>query len=153
MSLDSATIATGIAALSISGVTVKNITETPQQVQPRDCPLLFPMPNGWKKGGNSEPADGPATFGSPTTRYWIFNRTYEYVYLHAPVGSGRGLVDQNPSMSAKEDAIVTALLALNLTDVDVKNVSTDQFGVITDPTGAKFHGFLVTIILREKVNP
>ena len=153
MSLGAGGIATAIAGLTISGMTVKDVTATPQQVQPRDCPILFPMPNGWIKGGSAEPADGPATFGTPSTRFWMFNRTFDYVYLHAPVGAGRGLLDQNPGMGSSADAIMTALTTLDVTGVDVKNVSIGQFGTITDPTGTQFYGFIVSIVLREKVNP
>jgi hypothetical protein len=153
MGLDAGAIATGIAALTITGVTVKDITAIPQQVQPRDCPVLFPSPDGWLTGSNGEPADGPATFGSASSRMWIFNRTLQYVYLHSTAGSGRGLYETIPALSDKADAIQQAILLLDLSQVDVQSVNISAFGVLTDPTGGNFYGFLVTIQLREKVNP
>jgi hypothetical protein len=152
MSLSSTTIATGIAALSISGVTVKDITSIPEGISARALPVLFPAPSGWMGGGNGEPSTGPATFGTKSTRLWIFNRTYNYVYLHAPVGSGRGLYDHYSSMSGKADAILEALLTLDLSGVDVKNIVISDFGVLQDPAGEQYYGFTITIMLREMVN-
>lgn len=152
MSLSSTTIATGIAALSISGVTVKDITGIPEGISDRTLPILFPAPSSWMGGGNGEPSTGPATFGTPTTRFWIFNRTYNYVYLHAPVGSGRGLYDHYSSMSSKADAILEAILTLDLSGIDVKNVIISDFGVLEDPAKKQYYGFTLAIMLREKVN-
>ncbi len=156
MALNSLAIATGIAALgpiTASGtIDILDITAEPNQVQPRDCPLMFPMPNGYLGGSNSEPSDGPETFGTPTTRSWVFDRSYKYVYLHAPVGAGRGLLDQNPGMCQNADAISTALTQLDLAGIDVKNVGIGQFGVLQDPAGNKFYGYLVTVLLRERIN-
>jgi len=153
MTLSAATIASGVAGITVTGVTFKDITAIPEQVQPRDCPIMFPQPNGWLSGGNGEPNDGPATFGTPTTRYWLFNRKYEYVYLHAPVGSGRGLVDHYSGMAAKLDLIITALLALDMTQVDLMTVDIGAFGTLQDPAGSNFFGFTLGLTFREKVNP
>ena len=152
MSFSSTTIATAIAALSVTGVTVKDITAIPEQVEPRDCPILFPSPDGWMSGGNGEPEDGPTTFGTTTTRLWQFNRTYHYVYLHEVVGATRGLKDIYSALATKADAIITAITRLNVTDVDVKNVNISNFGVLSDPAGNSFFGFSLDITLRERLN-
>ena len=152
MSFSSTAIASGIAALSISGVTVKDIDEIPESVLSRDCPVLFPSPDGWMTGGNGEPGEGPTTFGTPTTRLWTFNRGYRYVYLHSQVGAGRGLLDVISAMSTKADAIITAITKLDVTDVDVKNVAISEFGVLTSPDGKSFFGFTVDITMRERLN-
>lgn len=152
MALSSATIATAIAALSVSGVTIKDLSAQPTNITVRDCPVMFPKPNEWKDGGNGEPADGPATFGTPTTRYWVFNRTYRYTFAYAPADSGRNLQDYNPGMSAKEDLILTALTTLDVSGADVMNVSTSGFGIVEDGTGNSFHGMEIAVTMREKVN-
>jgi hypothetical protein len=150
MSLSSATIATGIANLSVTGVTIKDVTAIPESVNARDCPILFPSPDGWLLGGNP---DGPTTFGTPSTRYWVFDRGFDYVYLHAPVGSGRGLIDNIPAMATKLDLIMTAITLLDLTNVDVKGVSCSAFGLLVDPAGNSFYGCHVQITIREVLNP
>jgi len=152
VTFSSSTIATGIAALSITGVTVKDITAIPERVEARDCPILFPSPDGWMTGGNGEPSEGSTTFGTATTRLWTFNRSYKYIYLHAGVGSGRGLKDHISAMSGKADAILTAISALDVSDVDVKNMTIGEFGVLTDPAGKSFYGFILDITLRERLN-
>ena len=152
MSFSSTAIATGIAALTITGVTVKDITNIPESVADRDCPILFPHPDGWMAGGNGEPGEGPTTFGTPTTRLWTFNRGYQYVYLHHAVGTGRSIKDFYSAMATKADAIITAITKLDITDVDVKNVTIGNFGTILDPAGKSFFGFTVDVVMRERLN-
>lgn len=152
MSLNSAAIAAGIAALTVSGVTIKDISNIPEAVTPRDLPMLYPSPNNWKNGGTSEPSTGALTFGPPTGRTWLFNRIYKYVYLHAPAGAGRSIAENYTALSAKEDAIVEALTALDLANVDVKQIEVADYGVLEDSAGSKFYGFTVTLTLREYLN-
>lgn len=153
MSLSAKNIASAISGLTIGSIKVKDIDEIPEQVQPRDTPILFPNPDGWLEGGNAEPADGPATFGPAANRLWIFSRTLNYVYLHAPVGSNRGLFAQIPSLSDAADAITEALLGLDISQVDVQSVRVSGFSVLTAPDGANYFGFSLALTCREKVNP
>jgi hypothetical protein len=156
MALSSTGVATGIAALSISGVTVRDITAIPEKVEPRNLPMLFPSPADWMLGGTGEgtpnSALGPSSFGTPTTRYWLFNRVYQYIYLHAPVGSGRGLYSHYSNMATNADAILTAITTLDLTGVDVRQIDIGSYGTLQDPAGGQFYGFTVTVTLRERIN-
>ena len=153
MGLNARTIASAIAGMTVTGVTIKDVTGIPEQVQPRDCPILFPDPIAWMAGGNGEPSDGPATFGTPTNRMWVFDRVYRYVYLHASAGAGRGLPDQYPTLSDANDAIATALTALDITGVDIKTIAPDHVGILADPAGNNFYGFQLALTFRERVNP
>jgi hypothetical protein len=150
MSLDSAAIATGIAALDVDGITILDVTAIPESVTVRDCPLMFPSPDGWLTGGNQE---GPATFGTPTSRYWTFQRNFDYVYLHTQVGVGRGLRDHIGPMATNMDTIMTALTELDLANVDVLGVQCTAFGQLLDPAGNSFFGCHVQITVREVLNP
>ena len=153
MALNSTAIATAIAALSISGVMIKDISGIPDQVQVRDCPIMYPDPQGLVRGGNAEESQkGPATFGTPTTRYWIFNRVYTYTYLHAPVGSGRGLYEHYAAMLASQDSIITAITALDVDTVDVNKIEISRMGVVPDPAGSQFYGYSISVTLRERIN-
>jgi hypothetical protein len=151
VSFSSTAIATAIASLSITGVTVKDITAIPEGVSAESCPILFPSPDGWQMGGNGEPSDGPTTFGTPTTRMWTFNRGYKYIYLHTPVGTGQ-LADIIGPMSTKADAILTAFTTLDVTDVDVMKVEIGDFGALQGPDGHSFFGFTLNVIMRERLN-
>lgn len=151
MALNATGIAAGIAALTITGITVKDIDTISDRINPRDCPLLMPNPNSWISGGigTSEAAQGPATFGPGM---WVFERAFSYLYLHAQIGSGRGLNDHMSGMSDNLDAILTAMVGLNIAGVDVMQLENSDFNVVTDPTGQQFYGFGVVITLKERVN-
>ena len=151
MTLSTSSITAGIAGLTVSGLTIKNITAIPEQVQPRDCPIFFPHPVQFIQGGAGG-EEGLETFGIPTTRFWLFNRTYRYLLLYAAVGSTRGIVDIYPGYVSKIDALMEAITELDVTDVDVKNITVSELGVIEDPAGAKFYGCTIDIMVREKVN-
>ena len=151
MSFSSTAIFTAISNLSISGVTVKDLTAIPQAGDETICPILFPNPDGCVGGANGEPGDGATTFGTPTTRMWQFNRTYEFIYLHCQAGAGQ-LADFYSSMCSKSDAIIHALVELDITDVDVQSVTIGKFGALQDPSGKYFHGFTVSVTMRERIN-
>ena len=55
-------------------------------------------------------------------------------------------------MSTKADSIQHALAELNITDVDVQNITLGQFGALQDPSGNYFHGFTVSVTMRERLN-
>ncbi len=153
MSLSTAAITAGIAALNVAGVTIRNIDEIPDQVQGRDCPMLYPHPDSFMQGGAGAGGEGLETFGTPTSRFWLFNRTFRYVYLHCPVGTGRSLSEQYAAMLANVDAILVALTALDVADKDVMSIGLGAIGVLEDASGSKFIGFTLDVSIREKVNP
>lgn len=152
MSLSAANIATGIAALSVTGVTIKDVDEIPERVQGRDCPILFPSPDGWLLGGNGEPSDGPTTFGTASTRMWTFNRAYRYIFLYEQTGATRGLKDVISGMAADVDLIMEAVAEMDLADVDVQNITVSEFGVIEAPGGNAFFGCMLDFTFRERIN-
>lgn len=151
MALNSTGIATAIAALSISGVTVLDLPAVPDTADMRKCPQMFPNPSGWIVGGigSNEDGEGPATFGPGM---WVMQRAFNYVYLHAPVGQGRGMLDHMSAMSTNLDAIMTALTTMAIANVDVMEIDCGDFVVITDPAGARFYGYTVTVALKERIN-
>ena len=151
MTLSTSSITAGIAAISINGLSIKDITAIPEQVQPRDCPILFPHPVQFIQGGAGG-EEGLETFGTPTSRFWLFNQTYRYLFLYAPVGSTRGMIDIYSGYVSKIDSIMESLTELDVTDVDVRNITVSELGVIEDPAGSKFYGCTIDIMVREKVN-
>lgn len=149
MALNSAAIHTAIAALSVSGVTIKNLSGIPAKVSSRECPLMYPVK---KTGGSAEPSTGSAGFGPASSRYWIFNRGFQYIYLHAEAGEGRSIAEHYEAMSANEDLILTALTTLDVSNVDVMRVETSEYGVMLGQEGKRFFGFTVIATLRERIN-
>lgn len=154
MALNSLAITSAVAALSIPGMTVLDVSGIPNQVQVRDCPIMYPAPVGLVRGKSAdESSRGAATFGTPTTRYWVFGRTYNYTYLHAPVGAGRGLYEHFSAMLTAQDAIMTALTALDVDTVDVAGIEISAMsGTMKDPAESSFYGFSVALTMRERLN-
>lgn len=148
MALNAIGIAAGIAALSITGVTVKDIDEIPDKVEGRDCPVLIPGPV-WITGGTGSNESDPATFGPGM---WVMQRGFAYRYFHAPVGAGRGLKDHYPAMATNLDAIQTAITTLAIAGVDVVSIECSEFGLVGDPSENQFYGFDVAVALKERIN-
>jgi hypothetical protein len=150
MALNSAGITAAIAALNISGVTIKDVTAIPQQVTNRDCPILFPFPNDWISGGKA--AADETTFGTPSTRLWHVHRTFTYLYLHSAVGAGRELSDYYSGAVTKLENITSAITTLDVSGVDVETIAHTGIGVLQDAAGNKFTGCQFDITLQERIN-
>ena len=151
MALNSAGITAAVAALSVSGVSIKDTSAIPDKVLHRDCPILFPVPGDWVGGAGGSP-DDETTFGTPGTRYWQVHRTFKYIYLHSAVGTGRGLADEYNAIVTKAELIWEAITALDVAGVDVENITHSAVGVLSDGAGNQFNGCMFEITVREKVN-
>lgn len=147
MSLNSAAIATGVAALTVAGVTIKNTTNIPRIVTVGECPIMIPSPDGWMAGGLGQL--GPNTFGPGM---WEFSRAFTYLYLHAATGQKPELSDHIGAMADKVDLILTALTGLDVADADVESIECSGSAQITDPTGNSFFGCQITLTMKERVN-
>lgn len=151
MAINAAAITSAIAALSISGVTIKDVSGIPDSVVTRDCPLFFPMPGNWLNGGNASDEER-STFGTASTRYWQIERSLNYVFLHSQIGTGRGNADNYSDAVSKIEALVTAITQLDVEGVDVMGVTHTPIGVMNSPTQSRFTGCEFTIELRERIN-
>ena len=152
MALNTPGIATDVAALIISGVTVKNLGQEPQQVQARDCPILFPDPDGF--AGASQMARKSLSGMGPTGHYWEDLQPLTWRYLHAMAGSERGFAAYRQALLLASDAIKTAFIdgAYSVSGADVRAVSVTQHGTVTGPSGKTFFGFLVTVTFWQQIN-
>ncbi len=150
MTLNTAGIFAAVAGLTITGLTIKDIDEIPFTVTDRDCPVMFPAPAGGVQATQAE----MMTFGGATERYWEVTRQFRWNYLHAPLGADRyGVFAYHPAMAAKSDAIIEALCELDVAGVDIMTVDLTDFGPVPAPDGTMFHGFGLTMTVREKINP
>ncbi len=154
MSLSATTIATAIAALSVSGVTIKDLSNAPAEVIRATLPALLPDIDNFGGDIQVEGGDGPLSFGTASTRFWMTTRSLGYVYYHAAVGANR----DNPyqlmtDISNKRDLIIEALLELaDITDIDILGVVGGKIGIVNDLSGNQYHGFTLQVRVREKVN-
>lgn len=151
MAINAAAITSEIAALSVRNVTIKDVTEIPESVVNRDCPLFFPSPGNWLNGGNAANEES-TTFGTPDSRLWHVSSGLNYIYLHSAVGAGRGNSDNYYDAVLDIEALITALVALDVSGVDVVTVSHTPIKVMSSPTQTKFTGCEFTIAVRERIN-
>lgn len=147
MALNSAAISAGVAALSISGVTVKDVTDIPRIVTVGECPMLIPSPDSWIAGGLGQ--IGPNTFGPGM---WEFSRAFTYLYLHTATGQKPELSDHIGAMAAKVDLILTELAGLDISGVDVESIECGGSAEITDPVGNSFFGCQIILTVKERLN-
>lgn len=150
MALSFITITNSIAALSVSGVTIKDIDEIPEAVLERDCPILYPEPAGFITDFIMvRDSFGPGTSAKITVSY---NMTYTFLY--SAVGSGRGLFDVYDDMVTKMGLILDAIIANdNLTGaIDFTPDEAFNFGPTADPAGSVFHGAQLVFGIVEFVN-
>ena len=150
MALQFATVANSIAAVSVSGVTIKDIDEIIEFVSARDCPLVQPVPNGFVSGLNVErDSQGLGSVAMKTVMY-----TLTYRLMYAPIGTGRGLFDVYDDMVAKAGLFLDALIsndALTGT-IDITPTGALNFGPVLDPAGNSFHGCDFQLKVMEFVN-
>lgn len=147
MSLNSAAIATAVAALTVPGVTIKDTTNISRIITVSECPVLIPSPDRWMTGGIGQ--RGPVTYGPGM---WEFDRAYTYLYLHTATGQQPELSDHIAAMSANVDLIMTALTTLDVDDADVETITCGGSTQITDPTGNSFYGCQIILTMRERIN-
>jgi len=150
MALGIATILDSIKALSVSGVTIREMTEVPEKITTRDCPVLFPKPTGFI----TDLKVTPVAFGDPGTRPYNVEYNLHYLYAHAQVGTDRKLALSIDAALVKIFLILDAIIAAdNLSGtVEFQAANFDAFGPIIDPSGQAFVGCELTFHVMQFVN-
>lgn len=150
MALGIATILDSIKALTVSGVTMKEMTEVPEKLNTRDCPCMFPKPTGFI----TDLTVTPVAFGSAGTRPYNVEYNLHYLYAHAQVGTERRLATVIDAALVKIYLILDAVIAAdNLSGtVEFQAANFDAFGPIVDPSGQTFVGCELTFHVMEFVN-
>lgn len=146
MTFNVVTVANSIAALTFPGVTVQDLDETRDAVDPRRCPVLRPYP----QAGFELTALDDMSFGSTSAKKDIVY-TLTYALFFAPLGSDRGLHIILPEMWAAASTVLGVFRDNDtLTGaVDVRPTSARQAGVILDPADNPYHGVLITLTVLE----
>lgn len=156
MAIAFVTITNSIAALSISSasdkatITIRDIDQVPQKVNPRDCPILFPDPTNFI----TEFVPTRQSYGPGTVAQFDIEYNMNYMFLYAPVGTGRGLFDVLPTMLQDVANILDAIIENdNITGlVDLGPVGISEFGSILDPSGVEFIGTNLAFHVMEFKN-
>jgi len=139
------TVTNSIAALSISGVTIKDIDEIPDTARLL-TPLLIPQPNNFV----TDLSVSFETFGSNGGAKINTNYTLNYVFLYCEVG-GISAFAAFGGLMTKLSALFDAINSNDAITgaVDVKINSVGNIGVITDPAGNEFWGLEFSLRILE----
>ena len=140
-----ATVTNSIAALSISGVTVKDSDQITASRLGQSA-ILAPRPDRFVTNLTIEPDE--LSKQKLTVRY-----TLNYVYYHCPIGSTLNFADY-ANILTNLSAIIAALLENhNITGaVDTENPAISDIGPVLDPAGNVYHGCVISITIVQFVN-
>ena len=150
MSLNFTNICHNIAALDVTGINkICDLHEIPESVVDRDCPLLYPNPEGFV----SELVITVDSFGSAEAAKTV---TYllTYRFLEASLSTERCLFDLYGDFVKHVFAVLDKLIdsdaLAGLIDLQVEGIT--AFGPVTDPSGNGFHGCDLVLRIMEFVN-
>ena len=140
------TVATSIAGLTVSGVTIKDITAIPDSAQML-CPIIIPQPNGYMSGTKVT----FETFGSNTGAKLNMEYDLNYVYLHCEAGSGVNAFAPFSSLMTNLAAILVTIMSNDKINglVDMQLGGIGDVGIINDPAGNSFWGVLFSLHCLE----
>ena len=140
------TVSDSIAGLTITGVTVKDIDQIPDNADLLG-PILFPQPNDFI----TELSVERMSFGGGGTAKMDMTYTLNYVYLHCAAGGNIGAFGAYSGIITNLAVIVTAILTNdNISGpVDFEMQTVPSIGVIDDPAGNQFWGALLSFKVTE----
>jgi hypothetical protein len=140
------TVATAISGLTVSGVTIKDITAIPDSAK-MFCPVIIPQPNDYMSGTKMT----FETFGSMGTAKMNMEYDLNYVYLHCEAGSGINAFAPFSDLMTKLASILVVIMSNDkvngLVDLQLQNVG--NIGIINDPAGNSYWGVLLSFHVLE----
>jgi hypothetical protein len=137
MALAIATITDSIAALSVSGVEIRDIDQIPSSLKGYNKPVIFPEPIDFI----ADPLVTRANFGTGSSQLLDINYTINYQFCYMEVGS---LWDLRKYAKMVEKAFLF-WDTINSNDtvsglIDLRFSTISNFGIVLDPAGNTFHG-------------
>jgi len=138
MALAITTVTNSIAALSVTGLNIRDIDQIPFSVSERQCPILYPEPLNFVSDITVE----RVTTGTAGSGYFDVFYTLRYAYLYQKAGAGRGsLSNYQGVVQLWEDLIDRMIISDTLTGCeDIQVSGSVSFGPIPDPAGDMFIG-------------
>lgn len=142
------TVASSISDLSVDGVQILNIDQIPESADLL-VPLLMPQPNGFV----SDISPQFQSYGSGGTAKIDLQYTLNYVYLHAPIGSGISTYDVYKGLLTNLIAVFEEIFGNDAPEgaIDLQLSSLSDIGTVTDPGGHEFWGVLFSLRVLEHV--
>ena len=143
-----ADICTGIAALSITGVKIRDITKIPASGN-MVTPIMFPMPDDNFITGLTPT---PVTYGTGGLERMDLDYDLNYVYAHCPIAAALGGPYQAyASLIVNVIKIIVAIMSNdNIRDgTELRLKTITKCGPVTDPAGNQFWGCALTFHVKE----
>lgn len=147
MAISTDTITNSIAALTVTGVTIRDIDEIPENVDVRQCPTLYPEPVNFI----SSLEVTPMSFGTAGSGHFDVEYDMAYTFLYKPVGASRTLLSLYPTMLTLAMDIVDKIIVSDTITglVDLTFAGFSDFGVALDPAGNSFIGTGMIFHVKE----
>jgi hypothetical protein len=148
MALAIATVANSIAALSVSGVTIKDVDEIPSEVDTRSS-MIIPLPNyatDWTFSRDS--------FGAGSALQTV-SYTLNYRLCYKLAGTGRVVtIEHYDGIIDKAALFLDAVMAIDtLTGaVDIVPYGITNMGIVNDPAEIEWLGCDLAVRVTEFVN-
>ena len=149
MGLQAVAVATAIGGLTVAGVNLKALNAIPEGADARECPMVYPRPDGFLSGLEVIVDSFGSTAAKKTVKYIL-----TYTYLYAPLGAGRGLFDLYEDMVTKALLFIDTVIANDAITgcVDIEPLDIKEWGPVSDPSGVMFHGAHISFGITELVN-
>lgn len=149
MALATTTIATAIAGLSVTGLTIKDLDGFKDEILHRDCPILIPAPQYF-----TDPDVDYESFGAGDTALITVYYTLNYRMFYAKAGTGRKVADHYQGMVGMTIDIMGAIIANDAIGgaIHLAIAGVGAFGVVTDPSDNPFFGVDIGIRVTEYQN-
>ncbi len=144
MAIGLSTIAGSISSISVSGLTIKDIDDIPQNISQRDCPILIPDPDNYV-GFSIAPVS------LDKSKYNI-NYSLSYILIYAVLGSERtNIMATYSGMLSMATAIVDAVISLSTLSGAVDWGATVRDPLIINWGGTDYHAIRMEISATEFV--
>jgi len=144
-------VSTGIAALSVTGVTLYAYGSAPPSIPDRVLPAMLPNPDGWL----TEAKDEQQSAGNAGTSFKVATYTLHYLYFHAMAGRGRGVDEMQAAAQAKVELIFDTLRAADST-LGVINIAPSIDGafnsIVESSTKRVMYGCAINVDVIQFIN-
>ena len=148
MAIAFTTVSNSIAALSVSGLVIKDIDEVPGAVDPRQ-PTMMPLPD-FMTGFEVIRDSYGAGVAKMTATYQL-----NYRLCYAPIGDGRTVTqEQQSGLVAMVGLVLDAILAISTFTggVDIVPLAVVNMGIVADPSDRIYWGCDFAFMVTEFVN-
>lgn len=148
MTLNLRTITAAIKALSITGVTIKDVDEIPTALSDRTVHYLYPTPHAFLPAGATVTVD---TMGTNSGAYKTIRYTLGYTFAYEPIDTGAAGWFENYALMVDMALLILDTLMNNddIAGAIDMQPSLGAFGIVYDASGNQYHGCAILLAITE----